>query len=422
MDDYHTKCELPLPVLDVAYSGSHRVRILTDEHLYAALGLRIAFTSREGGVSKGAFASLNLASHVNDNARDVQENRRRIAHVMGCTPEHVCVPNQIHSTRIMCVSSRSADDFARLSANLEKSSAFAQYSALKNSTAYKTSALRANTVDCDTQIHSHGEQPFFDLLLFQLIDEAFRSIFLHNTNIQDRFDRSFLSSDITQAFDVITSAKQAQSMASHGFDAIVVDRADTCPLLCFADCLPVIIASPTGRFAVVHAGWRGAYGQIASRAACALACLDALECIEHDTQKRFSNTCETLGDTQFNTLFDTPAYSQIMKGFLTTYNIYIGPHISQEAFEVGDDVASHFVAKFGAHCSNVANHVSLARVVEDDVCGVGCCAQRIANAHQCTFMQSDLYFSYRHAHGVCGRIGALAYQTHAHGNSNVEQC
>lgn len=422
MDDYHTKCELPLPVLDVAYSGSHRVRILTDERLYAALGLRIAFTSREGGVSKGAFASLNLASHVNDNAHDVQENRRRIAHVMGCTPQHVCVPNQIHSTRIMCVSSRSVDDFARLSANLEQSSAFAQYSALKNSTAYKTTALRANTVDCDTQIHSHGEQPFFDFLLFQLIDEAFRSIFLHNTNIQDHFDRSFLSSDITQAFDVITSAKQAQSMASHGFDAIVVDRADTCPLLCFADCLPVIIASPTGRFAVVHAGWRGAYGQIASRAACALACLDAFECIERDTQKRSSNTCETLGDAQLNTLFDTPVYSQIMKGFLATYNIYIGPHISQEAFEVGDDVASHFVAKFGAHCSNVANHVSLARVVEDDVCGVGCCAQRIANAHQCTFMQPDLYFSYRHAHGVCGRIGALAYQTHAHCNSIVEQC
>ena len=100
-----------------------------------------------------------------------------------------------------------------------------------------------------------------------------------------------------------------------------------------------------------------------------------------------------------------------MKQFLASYNMYIGPHISHDAFEVGADVFSHFIAKFGSACSHTTRHVSLSRVVQQDLCGVGCSAQRIANAHQCTVAQHDVYFSYRHANGVCGRIGALAYQT-----------
>ncbi len=50
----------------------------SDEALYAATGVRIAFTTREGGVSEGPYNSLNLGSHVKDDLVSVQENRRRV--------------------------------------------------------------------------------------------------------------------------------------------------------------------------------------------------------------------------------------------------------------------------------------------------------------------------------------------------------
>lgn len=51
------------------------------------------FTEREGGVSTGPYASLNLASHVGDNPPDVERNRRTVAERMGApvvfmNPEH----------------------------------------------------------------------------------------------------------------------------------------------------------------------------------------------------------------------------------------------------------------------------------------------------------------------------------------------
>ena len=175
----------------------------------------------------------------------------------------------------------------------------------------------------------------------------------------------------------------------------------------------------------MHAGWRGAYCQIASRAACALACLDALDCVQPSANPQLTQASRASQLTQPSQAsrasqalaasrtapFNTHAFSQVMKQFLASYNMYIGPHISHDAFEVGADVFSHFIAKFGSACSHTTRHVSLSRVVQQDLCGVGCSAQRIANAHQCTVAQHDVYFSYRHANGVCGRIGALAYQT-----------
>ncbi len=42
-------------------------------------GALVVFTTRDGGISTGAYRSLNLAYHVGDDARAVTENRRRLA-------------------------------------------------------------------------------------------------------------------------------------------------------------------------------------------------------------------------------------------------------------------------------------------------------------------------------------------------------
>lgn len=46
---------------------------------------------------------------------------------------------------------------------------------------------------------------------------------------------------------------------------------DVTALLCFADCTPVIVVSPSGAYAVAHAGWRGALAGIPAKAVEALA-------------------------------------------------------------------------------------------------------------------------------------------------------
>ena len=44
--------------------------------------VRAYSTTREGGVSQGAWASLNLATHVKDDPNHVAENRRRLSETL----------------------------------------------------------------------------------------------------------------------------------------------------------------------------------------------------------------------------------------------------------------------------------------------------------------------------------------------------
>jgi len=53
------------------------------------------FTKRTGGVSHGAFASLNLGTHVGDSLVDVMENRRILSDIVGPTQ----YMNQVHGDR-----------------------------------------------------------------------------------------------------------------------------------------------------------------------------------------------------------------------------------------------------------------------------------------------------------------------------------
>lgn len=61
--------------------------------------VRALFTTRAGGVSRGPFAAMNLAAHVEDDPAAVAENRRRLlAHV----PSEPCWLTQVHGNRVVC--------------------------------------------------------------------------------------------------------------------------------------------------------------------------------------------------------------------------------------------------------------------------------------------------------------------------------
>jgi YfiH family protein len=59
-------------------------------------GVRAACSLREGGVSRGPYASLNLGDHVGDDADAVGENRARFATQLGALPVFL---RQVHGTR-----------------------------------------------------------------------------------------------------------------------------------------------------------------------------------------------------------------------------------------------------------------------------------------------------------------------------------
>lgn len=159
---------------------------------------------------------------------------------------------------------------------------------------------------------------------------------------------------------------------SEGSDAIVCAAWDVPVLLCFADCVPVILVAPDGSFAVVHAGWRGALADIPAIAARALS-----RAIAPD-------------------------------GALGCCNAYIGPHIGACCFETGSDVASAFRARFGDAVIVGGDHVDLSYAVRLSLLSAGFTAERIVDAHVCTCCEHERFFSYRAEGGTTGRIGALA--------------
>lgn len=245
----------------------------TDEELFRACGVRIAFTERTGGVSEGPYASLNLGSHVKDDPAAVEANRHLVMECMGAGEAQLIVPNQVHGSHVVCV-----DAPGRVAA--------------------------------------------------------------------------------------------AQDEASQGADALVVSAPDVAALLCFADCTPVIMAAPDGSFAVAHAGWRGVYAHIAVLALqrlCAVSGARPEEC-----------------------------------------NIYIGPYIHAECFEVSADLARTFATEFGQSCTPDGRHVDMGQALRIDLARSGALLDRIADAGACTVCDNDRFYSYRAAGGTCGRHGAFA--------------
>jgi hypothetical protein len=63
-------------------------------------GVRVTFTTRIGGVSEGAFASLNLGLLTEDEPARVVENRRRACETAGVNPETATMALQVHGARV----------------------------------------------------------------------------------------------------------------------------------------------------------------------------------------------------------------------------------------------------------------------------------------------------------------------------------
>ncbi|WP_245408083.1 peptidoglycan editing factor PgeF [Rhodobium orientis] len=65
--------------------------------LAALTGIRHGFFTRNGGVSKGVYQSLNIGLGSDDDREAVLENRRRVADGLDVAADRLALPYQIHS-------------------------------------------------------------------------------------------------------------------------------------------------------------------------------------------------------------------------------------------------------------------------------------------------------------------------------------
>lgn len=161
----------------------------------------------------------------------------------------------------------------------------------------------------------------------------------------------------------------ARGEARAGADAVVCTACDVPVLLCFADCVPVVLTCPGG-FAVAHSGWRGTLARIAGKTARALAA---------------ETGCAT-GELR----------------------AFVGPHIGAADYEVSEELLGTFVDAFGEGVARDARHLDLERAVVAALSEAGVDPARIEVAGASTASSTERFFSYRAEGGTCGRHGALA--------------
>lgn len=172
------------------------------------------------------------------------------------------------------------------------------------------------------------------------------------------------------------AVRRAQDEAREGADAIVCTAADVPVLLCYADCVPVILATDGG-FAVIHSGWRGTLARISGKALGVLC--DATNTRPHQVKA------------------------------------YVGPHITGEDYEVSADLMTTFCDAFGPTVCLPERHLDLGAAVALTLTEAGVPAECIAACDVSTASATDRFFSYRASGGPCGRHGALAVLLDAQG-------
>lgn len=161
----------------------------------------------------------------------------------------------------------------------------------------------------------------------------------------------------------------ARAEAEAGADAVVCTAPDVPVLLCFADCVPVVLAAP-GAFAVVHSGWRGTVARICGTAARAL--------------------CAEAGCAPADLL------------------AYVGPHVGAADYEVSEDLAARFATEFGPSVVPTPRHLDLGAAVVAALAEAGVPEKNVAVCDVSTASATERFYSYRAEGGETGRHGAIA--------------
>ena len=156
-----------------------------------------------------------------------------------------------------------------------------------------------------------------------------------------------------------------------GVDALVTDLLGVAIGIRTADCIPVLVYDPEHHTsAAIHAGWRGTVQRI--------------------TQLTIQAMCRSFGSQP------------------QSLRAVIGPGISLDAFEVGDEVYEAF-ATAGFHMPSISLrkdkwHINLPECNRQQLIAAGLPKEHITNTGICTYHHADTYFSARRLGIQSGRI------------------
>ena len=157
-----------------------------------------------------------------------------------------------------------------------------------------------------------------------------------------------------------------------GCDAIVCTVPGVPVMLCFADCVPVVLTCPGG-FAVVHSGWKGTEARICARAATRL----------------MEATGVAAGEVR----------------------AHIGPHILGDEYEVSTELMERFAAGFACvrpTAESGSRLLDLSACIVEALAEVGVPAANVEDLGLSTVRDNDRFYSYRAEGGTCGRHAAVA--------------
>jgi YfiH family protein len=176
--------------------------------------------------------------------------------------------------------------------------------------------------------------------------------------------------EINPAFLKLTTEEKAVYL--NGVDAIFTQIPQVCIGITTADCVPLLFFDPVKKvIAAAHAGWRGTCGRIAEK------------------------TVSTLIETYYCNPTD----------ILVT----IGPSISSEVYEVGNEVVEHF-AKEGFNTAEIIEirnnkiFLDLWKANKQSLGKAGIKAEHIEIAAICTFTEHERFFSARRLGIKSGRM------------------
>lgn len=148
-------------------------------------------------------------------------------------------------------------------------------------------------------------------------------------------------------------------------DGLVTNEANTFLTLTAADCYCIFFYEPVKKVVCgVHSGWRGTVAEISKK---------AIQRMETDFG------CEK-------------------KEILA----FVTPGISQENFEVGDEVAQNFASEFVSRKSK--SFVDLEKIIVKQLEETGIKSENIETSNLCTFGEEGLFFSHRRDKGKTGRM------------------
>jgi hypothetical protein len=187
-------------------------------------------------------------------------------------------------------------------------------------------------------------------------------------------NRNFLANTISTPITNIAFANQVHGTeileVSEGgiydnIDGFITKKKGLALAIQVADCAAVLLADANkGIISAVHAGWRGAEAEIVPKA-----------------------------------LQKMVAFGSDLKDV----KIFISPCISQEKFEVGDEVADQFPEEFVDRKTFSKPHIDLKGFIEDQLLNAGVFKSNIEIESSCTFSDQD-YYSYRRDGKKAGRM------------------